>query len=686
MSSSDLYESEDSDGLWDSPSITPRAARWTRAQALKFFRGSLSDSSIESYRQLLDQTFKDKPDSKEAKFNTTQDGVVVWTPQEKRVLFDILDKKGRDGIREIAASIRSKSEPEILEYIRLLQKGVRRQHFNDTHSRTAILGEIPAAAEIGEECCDSLDGYAELLCLEEQNEEDSAGKERHKDLWIINEEVAETLEADNADKESSTNLSEMDQDLAVNVNKLPDEKFTSNLSVDSAAAFFKMTRWILLSERFFMNFGGERFEDNWVNVAFKGETPSMTADALTDFYEIAVAVTRRLIHATHFFASSRVLQSGKASRPSATVVRSFDVKRAARTLNMKTDSSEFWVGLARRCTLDVEDRRHRKGWNPIPLDHDEVESLLSQKALPQEPYGRISPNSSQPSEKVFAKIANDPSSEFVEEDSSDPEDEHAEALDQQCNSAEELLCWTTMDQSPPVIPKSEFPSNQIPARPSGKRKTTEELADWRDRTLYRSEWEEYGYETEKIDSEFKNQHKRRRLTVHFRPLSEVHSQVINRESSGRGGEGQGEEEEAAAANAQLGYQSDATDPEFRPGSRDRGQKTKSTFISRTSSRKRTPVSYAPPPLLDFNMEMEVDSESNDEYSNSDNQQGDEPVIQPRGSEDEDHEEERMFSDSDDNLPSPRERNISSEAGDNSDDQDGRLFLSTRPSPFDSQSD
>lgn len=685
MSSSDLNESEDSDGLWDSPSITPRAARGTRAQALKSLRTSLSDSSIKSYRQLLDQTFKDKPDSREDKFNTTQDGVVVWTPQEKRILFDVLDKKGRDGIREIAASIGSKSELEILEFIRLLQKGVRRQHFNDTHSRTAILGEIPAAAEIGEECCDSLDRYAELLCLEEQREEDSAGKERHKDLWIINEEVAEGLEADNADNESNTNLSETDQGLAVKVNKLPDENFTSNLNVDSAAAFFKMTKWILLSERFFMNFGGQRLEDNWVNVAFKGETPSMTADVLSDFYEIALAVTRRLIHATHFFASSRVLKSGKASRPSATVVRSFDVRRAARTLNMKTESSEFWVGLARRCSLDVEDRRHRKGWDPIPLDYDEVESLLSQKALPQEPYRGISPNSSPNPGKDVNNIANDHSSEFVDEESSYSEDEHAEALDQQHNSAEELLCWTRIGQSPPAIPKGESPSNQIPTRPSGKRKTTEELADWRDRTLYRSEWEEYGYETEKIDREFKNQHKMRRLMTHFRPLSEAHSRDINWKSSDREGEGRGEEE-AVTANAELDCQSDATDPEFRPGSPNRGQKTKSKFISRTSSRKRTPVSYAPPPLLDFDMEMEVDSESNDEHPDPDNQQGPEPVIQQEGSEDKDQEEERMFSDSDDNLRSPQERNVSSEAEDDSDDQDERLFLSTRPSPFDSQSD
>ncbi|KAL4784049.1 hypothetical protein BJX76DRAFT_233629 [Aspergillus varians] len=653
MSSSDLYESEDDDELSDTPSITPRAAKGTHARALRALRSSLPEESVKSYIQLLHETFQAKLDTREDNFNTTQDGIVVWTPREKRILFEVLDKKGRNGIREIAASIGTKSEPEIQEYIRLLQKGVRRQHFNDTHSRTAILGDIQAAAEISEPCCESLDEYAELLCLEEQREEDNAGKKRHEGLWIINENVAEKLEADAAEYDSHTDTSENDQEVAVRENKTQNEKLASRSNVDAAAAFFKMTNWILLSERFFMNFGGQRLEDNWVNVAFKGETPSLTADVLTDFYGIALSVTRRLVHATHFFASSRVLKNTKASRPSATVVRSSDVRRAARTLNMKSDSSEFWIGLARRCNLAVEDSRHRKGWDPVPLDHDEVEVLLSQRALPKEPYERITPSPSpspSPSpRKRSNSAASYSSSDSLNGGSDDSEDEHAEAVDRQHSSAEEMLCWTTLGQSLPGASTSQILNDRIPPRPSGKRKTTEELVDWRDRTLYRSEWEEYGYEARKIESEFENQRRKRRLTTSFRPLSKSNNQGANTISP----------RNKDQTNAEPEYQTDDTDPEFQPLSPERGSKSKVT--SRTSSRKRTPMSYAPQHPLDFDMdmEMEIDSESDHENPRDPGNQQDHDVLSHQeGNEGGYHEEKDLSSGSDDHLPNPRERSFS----------------------------
>ncbi|KAL4914131.1 hypothetical protein BDW62DRAFT_191229 [Aspergillus aurantiobrunneus] len=667
MSSSDPYESEDDDELSDT-SITPRAARGTRARALKTLRSSLSEASIESYNQLFHRTFQDKFDTREDKFNTTQDGIVIWSPEEKRTFFEVLDRKGRSGIREIAASIKSKSELEIQEYIRLLQKGVRRQHFNDGHSRTAILGDIPAAAEISQECCESLDEYAEFLCLEEQREEDNAGKRKNKGLWIINEEIAGKLEADAAENESHKDFSETDQEVAVQANERQDEKLTSNLNVNAAAAFFKMTKWILLSERLFMNFGGRKLEDNWVNVAFKGETPSMTADVCTDFYKIALSVTRRLVHATHFFASSRVFKNEKASRPSATVVRASDVRRAASTLNMKNDNSDFWIGLARRCNLDVEDRRHKKGWNPVALDYDEVEALLSQRSLPKEPYERATPSPS-PRMRSNSIVSHD-SLDSLDGEPNDSEDEHAEAVDQQHNLAEELLCRTTLGQSPP-----ELRTPQVPPKPPGKRRTAEELVDWRDRTLYQSEWEVYSYETENLKSEFENQRKKRRLTT-FRPFSGSNKWESSPEPPAR-------EEQTSA---KLGYQTAESDPAFRPGSPVRVSKSK-PVISRTSSRKRTPVSYAPQQTFDFDMEMDIDSElDHSEFRDSDHDQQDRDDVGPQQGEfeNEEYEGADVFSGSDEQLPNPRGRSFPSPDEDNNDDdQSERHFLSTPLNPFDS---
>ncbi|KAL5041025.1 hypothetical protein BDW71DRAFT_192581 [Aspergillus fruticulosus] len=612
MSSSDLY-SEDDDELSDTPLITPRAAQGPRARALKNLRVSLSEESVESYRKLLDRTFQEKPIVKEDNFNTTQDGIVIWTPQEKGAFFELLDRKGRNGVREIAAAIQSKSELEILEYIRLLQKGVRRQHFNDTHARTAILGDIPAAAEISEGCCETLDDYAEFLCLEEQREEDRTGRAKYGGLWIIDKEVANKLETGVAEDEKDS--SNIDQEIAVHANEAHDEKTPSTINVNDAATFFKMTNWILLSERLFMNFGGHRLEDNWVNVAFEGETPSMTAAVLTDFYDIALSVTRRLVHATHFFASSRVRRNEKASRPSATVIKASDVRRAARTIDMRTDASEYWIGVARRCSLEVEDSRHRKRWNPIPLDYDEVEALLSQTSLPTEPYERITPSPS--SRERSDSIISDVSLDSLAVKSNDFEDEHAEALDRQHSSAEEISCWTILGQTPPGSPNSQLLSAeiQIPPKPLGKRKTTEELVDWRDRMLYRSEWEEYGYETVELDSEFASQCKKRLTMALFRPLSESSMRVANGTSK-PGPDRHEYTSLEAETEADTEYQTDHSDREFRPGSSERVSRSKSMstpkpVASISSSRKRTPVSYAPLQVFDFDMEMEVDSVSGD---------------------------------------------------------------------------
>ncbi|KAL4940122.1 hypothetical protein BDV06DRAFT_197298 [Aspergillus oleicola] len=637
MSSSDIYESDDDDELSDTPSITPRAARGTRAKALKNLRASLPEDSVESYENLL-RTLEDKPDPKEDNFNTTQDGVVIWTPQEKRTLFEVLGRKGRNGIREIAAAIKSKSELEVQEYIRLLQKGVQRQNLNDGHSRTAVLGDISAAAEISEECCASLDQYAELLCLEEQREEQIAGSVKNDGLWIIDEEVAEKLEADAVNDKDYQ--SEANEEAPVELDEAEGEKLASTLDVNSAAAFFKLQNWILLSERLFMNFGGHRLEDNWTNVAFKGEAPSMTADVLTEFYEMALNLTRRLVYATHFLASARVRKNSRASRPMATVVKTSDVRSAAHTLNMKSDSSEFWIGLARRCSLDVEDRRHRKGWNSVSLDHDEVEALLSQRSLPKEPYERVqSPNPQYRSSSIESDVSLDP----LDEDSPDSEDEHAEAVDQQQSAAEELHCWTTLGLKHPDTSTSHMSIDQIPQRPLGKRKTAEELVDWRDRTLYRSEWEEYGYEAESLEDVFENQRKRPRLmtSASSRPVSEAGprhntSELKKTSESHSGSDSDSNADDDTNPNTNASPkprfnkphptpepepehqyrpqdQTSDSDPEFRPQSPQRASKVKGKAkakpVSRTSSRKRTSVSYAPPSFPDFDVDMDVDVDS-----------------------------------------------------------------------------
>ncbi|KAJ0415721.1 hypothetical protein BJY00DRAFT_292974 [Aspergillus carlsbadensis] len=607
MSSSGLSNPENDDELTDIASITPRANRGTRYKALRALRSSLSYESVEVYKNLFEQP--DDPNTEENTFTKTQNGIVIWTTEEKQLLYQALDRKGINGIHDIAAAIGSKSDLEVQEYLRLLEKGLRRQHVRDARLRTAVLGDIPAAAEISDQCRESLDQHAELLCLAEQAEEDIEGKLRHGRQWIVDQEIAEQLDSTfgNEDEE----LPAVDTEPAAPLSPLQSLNETEPTSALKAPAeFFNMTKWIILSERLFMNFGGPRLGDNWVNVAFEKETPSITADAFTIFHDIARALTRRLVHATHFFARSRVQKYANSTRPPARVVTASDVRRAALTLNMKTDSSDFWVGLSRRCSLDVVDERHKRGWNPVSLDHDEVEDLLSRRELPGEPYKTdiLSP-------LPRRRSSGAPSGMFVDsldlEGSEDEQaEEHAEAIDRQNSAVDELRCWTVLGKSPPETLETQLSDNGIPRKPTDKRKSMEELIDWRERTLPRNDWEVYGHETENINREFHSRHKRPRLAT-LSPSPSPSRSKSNHEVRALNSRGL-----HVRPSSRRKYRSRETilnsdseldsDPAFQPASPE--QKSKSRF-ARTSSRKCVPVSYAPQQLFDLDVEMDVDAAS-----------------------------------------------------------------------------
>ncbi|KAL3462284.1 hypothetical protein BJX64DRAFT_259249 [Aspergillus heterothallicus] len=625
MSSSGLSDPENDDELADAPSITPRANRGTHRKALRTLQSSLLPESADAYKIFFEQ--QSDPNVEENKFTTTQDGIVIWTAEEKRLFYQALDTKGKDGVREIAAAIGTKSELEVQEYLRLLQKGLRRQHFSDANLRTAILGDIPAATEISAECSVSLEQHAELLRLTEQAEENIEGRLRHGQQWIVDQEISEQLEADFGTGNEEPTVAYASSAAPASASE-PQTGGELSSPLIAPAKLFKMTKWILLSERLFMNFGGAKLEDNWVNVAFEDETPSITADAFAIFYDIALTVTRRLVHATHFFAASRVQRLGSSSRPSARVVASSDVRRAARTLNMKTDSSDVWVGLARRCNFDVVDERHTRGWNPISLDHDEVEELLSRRDLPKEPY------KTNLSRSVYRRRSSSEASEMsvdsLEFESS--EDEHAEAVDRQNSAIDELLCWTVIGESPTGDVEAQLSNNHIPPRPAGKRKTMEELVDWRERTLHRSEWEELGYEIEYLDRDSNCQRKRPRLTT----LSPSPSRSRSRSRSRSHFKSNPRVSDSDSPSSRPPYKSQEkitnpdsgsdpdSDPAFHPESPQQKSKSRTT---RTSSRARTPVSYAPQQLFDFDVEMDLGAGSGQDDSeapgNPHEQSGDE---------------------------------------------------------------
>jgi hypothetical protein len=447
--------------------------------------------------------------------NTTQNGIVTWTSEEKGAFFNVLARKGRNAVPQIAALIGSKSEMEVRDYLDLLQGGLEHKHLVEQNCRTVVLGDIPAAFEISEECCQALEGVAETLCLGEEKTQNETGRRRYGDTWRIDRLVADTIESQ--------------------VESAEDEGQTKS-SIFTTAKLLDIGNWIELSERIFMNAGERQSEDNWTNLTFKKETPSITCEAFSDFYALAVSITRRLVQSSIFFAISRLRAVERGGYRCGSFVRREDVSAALKVLKMKPNSKNFWAGVARRCRLDVEDIRNRKDWRAVPLTYDEVEERLSCET----PDPNMSRKNSIYSMPPFADDTEehieasdnvpDPASPAssprltADEDLSDREELHASIIDQRASHAEELRLWELLGQPPPSFPASpapvitgeinDDPNDNIKAsnRPTGKLKTKQDLVDWRDRTLYRNEWEEFGHNTTAVDEELsENRRKRRRI-------------------------------------------------------------------------------------------------------------------------------------------------------------------------------
>ncbi|RAH42813.1 uncharacterized protein BO95DRAFT_445723 [Aspergillus brunneoviolaceus CBS 621.78] len=544
----------------------------TRASALDNLQSTLPRKAVDLYvdvlKQLADDDTPDLADPDAERYNSTQNGVVVWNPQEKGVLYRSLDRKGREGIREVARRLGSKSEIEVQEHLRLLQNGLQKRHMTQSHSRTIILADVPAAAEIGNECHRTLDHYAELLRLKEQQDEDVTGRHKHRDFWVIDYEKALDLDhraktekadrrarADDPDHRLAEDENPANQE-AENINghgaqdletgtrdeqlHTPDRDVYDRSSVHLTASLFKMSNWVNLSERFFMNSGGTRSDENWRGLSFADETPSLTADAFADFYSLAVSLTRRLVQSSLFFADARLRKVEEDGRARARDVRARDVRTALDVLNMKRENSDFWVGLARRLSLDVVDNRHVKGWKSIQMDYDEVEDILSRKQPLPSQSGSIARSVSRgrdgsqvvddqgsdagnESEPPISGQAVSP--EPIEEVPFDSEDEYAEQVDREASRAEESNLWELVGRSPPPTPsyghaETEGQNEKDPRqmkpdprkRPISVRKSMDDLFDWRDRLLYRSEWEEYGHDAFDLQDEIlENRNKRRRL-------------------------------------------------------------------------------------------------------------------------------------------------------------------------------
>ena len=393
--------------------------------------------------------------------------------------------------------------------------------------KTIVMGDIPAAAEVSKECCDELDKYAEVLTVQEELNTATAGRLKYGNNSIVSDVQAQALR--NADVNTPLRG-----------------------SIHLAASVLNVPTWIELSRRFFMNFGSSREEDNWTNIIqSKEESPSMTGDALMDFYVLTMSITRRLVHSALFFAMSRIRSTQLAGRGHRHRVTKRDVQAAIDVLNMKHKRPDFLLDFARRNGLVIADITNRKGWVPRLLSYAEAEEILNQDDDSYEhakdgyaSSGRdddgeasggedheasdspLHPTPSKSARQSSAPISprlSTKSSQYLAEaadEAFDAEEAHADIVDRELSRREELTLWALLEKPGPpnlhvpVITEEE--RKDATRKPVGERRTREEMVDWRDRTLYRSEWEEYGSDFESLVDELaENRRKRRRIEENY---------------------------------------------------------------------------------------------------------------------------------------------------------------------------
>lgn len=455
-----------------------------------------------------------------------QIGITTWSSEELGAFFTALARNGRHNLSAISSAIGTKTEPEVHVYLQLLQKATVHQHVNGPRHELFQTSDVPAALEIGQDCCAALEVAADALSVLQQEEENRLARKKYGGLWRLDWRTADRADHPRDDKEDAN---------------------VGPLGAVPAAELLDLKCFLELSKNVFMNSTTE--EDNWRSYSGEKIPVSIMYTAFSDIHALAVSVTKRLISTSLFIAMSRLRHTRKNVGHN---VHSKDIKAALDILGMKHNSREFWIRVARRCRLNVIGGNN---WRSGPeLSYDEVERRLSatwgkkqRKTAYQPNRNHASQSSSEgtghndaisgseepalsteldsddqaASETADARqedmhIPSDAASDSLlssadgsilalseEEQFSDSEDMtedeqqgidpdlYAEALDSRVSQIEEQSLWKMLGRKPPANVILMPEKVELPGPIQSERRSGDDLDDWRAWTDYAPEWETY---------------------------------------------------------------------------------------------------------------------------------------------------------------------------------------------------
>jgi hypothetical protein len=490
---SDGSEAEDGDDL-----SLKRAAE--DENATRPFKRQKSCLNID-YLNLLNQEIEDASSRislhDQELLASSQHGLSRWSAAEKNICFEALARLGRHNLEGISAMIGSKSVTEVNHYLIAVRNSQDLRRKTD-HRAIITKAEYPAASELSQHCCRSLEAAADDISVRQERKEQQREEAKWGDCWDLTPKLARRLnEGIHA----------------------PGGKYMPALEL------FRLSTWLDLSRSLFMN--SSIPGDNWTYIS--PDPPSIWATTLDDFYSLAVSITRRLVQTTIFINMARIKAQGDVRPVNRALVKRSDVRAAILSLGMPSDMKEFWRRSSRRLRLEVYENppsfEDDSEAEMEPIAHEIVEQMLSEDihsgtdAMPyketehdieisemdNESESNTSINASDDEEEVEIKreanevlrysAADFPQTYRMKETLHNrialerQEEEHAERCDEYASYQEELEMWRLLQQEPDLdLPKRTDP---------GKRnKTTLDVEgiypigrDWSSKLQYRSEWE-----------------------------------------------------------------------------------------------------------------------------------------------------------------------------------------------------
>jgi hypothetical protein len=398
-----------------------RAASPSAFQRQKYQRWnsqSIRDTSFRGYVAELNKDIWDAdeglrnalPSSTNTKqsgqLNNSQIGGTVWSGDDKERFFNALSIYGKDDVISIAAAVGNGMGPvQVREYIMILDDASieYKRKIGPRRWKRMRFDDQPAAVDISIQLMKALKKAAKEIedrCLREEERTELRKWGRY---WLLDDEVAEKVlqeyaledEASSSEANRHIKIDTKDQeqkhtgrDIYGNPplegtakNESGDE--TNNPSILNsipAANLLHLPNFLRLSNRVYMNFPPEK-RRRWM---LRCRDPSMRQTAFSDFHNLVISVTRRIVSVVLFQAESALRQKHP---PTPKTVRAKDVFTALDILGMRRDLVDYWITIPRNYGLTVKvpstgKRAFEKNLKAGVISYEDTEEAL------KKPVGR----------------------------------------------------------------------------------------------------------------------------------------------------------------------------------------------------------------------------------------------------------------------------------------------------------